>query len=91
MQKYSYSPNTIVITTFMKSLFVSQDYPALTEMTAGSSLLLGAGAGPWPYLNRNCEMMPNLVVKAGGTVQVRKHIKVKKLPLLKSQYQVLSC
>ena len=50
-------------------------------MSAGSSLLLGAGAGPRPYLNRNCEMMPNLVVKAGGTVQVRKHIDVKKLSL----------
>ena len=41
-------------------LYEMRDYPALTGLQEG--LVIGAGAGPWPFLGRNCEMMPNLYV-----------------------------
>ncbi|KAI4495910.1 hypothetical protein M0802_008316 [Mischocyttarus mexicanus] len=30
------------------------------------SFVIGAGAGPWPYLNSNCELMMNLVISSSG-------------------------
>ena len=43
-----------------------RDYPKLTGMKEG--LVIGAGAAPWPFLDRNAEMMPNLFVKENGEV-----------------------
>ena len=48
------------------------DYPKMTGLKEG--LVIGAGAGPWPFLNRNAEMMPNLFVKADGTILQETHI-----------------
>jgi len=42
-------------------LYDMKDYPEMTGTKSG--LVIGAGAGPWPFLNRNAEMMPNLFVK----------------------------
>ena len=42
------------------------DYPKMTGLKEG--LVIGAGAAPWPFLNRNAEMMPNLFVKADGSI-----------------------
>lgn len=30
------------------------------------SFVIGAGAGPWPYINSNCELMMNLVISSSG-------------------------
>ena len=43
-----------------------KDYPKMTGLKEG--LVIGAGAGPWPFLNRNAEMMPNFFVKEDGSV-----------------------
>ena len=48
------------------------DYPKMTGLKEG--LVIGAGAGPWPFLNRNAEMMPNLFVKADGSILQETHI-----------------
>ena len=46
-----------------------KDYPELTsEQADASGLVIGAGAGPWPFINRNAEMMPNLYVKKDKTI-----------------------
>ncbi|XP_037092585.1 ester hydrolase C11orf54 homolog [Pollicipes pollicipes] len=42
------------------------DVPAACGLPEG--MLLGAGAGPWPYVGKNSEMMPNLSVAASGRV-----------------------
>ena len=53
-----------------EKLYDMKDYPRLTGSPQG--LVIGAGAGPWPYLNRNAEMMPNLFVNNDNSVlQVR--------------------
>lgn len=52
-----------------EKLYQMKDYPRLTG-GSGSGLVIGAGAAPWPFLDRNAEMMPNLLVKEdGGVVQ----------------------
>ena len=54
-------------------LYDMKDYPELTSDKADTSgLVIGAGAGPWPFINRNAEMMPNLFVKKDKSIlQVR--------------------
>ena len=53
-----------------EKLYDMKDSPRLTGSPQG--LVIGAGAGPWPYLNRNAEMMPNLFVNNDNSVlQVR--------------------
>lgn len=50
-------------------LYDMKDYPELTSDKADTSgLVIGAGAGPWPFINRNAEMMPNLYVNKDKTV-----------------------
>ena len=52
-------------------LYDMRDSPRLTGSPQG--LVIGAGAGPWPYLNRNAEMMPNMFVNSDNSIrQVRK-------------------
>ena len=54
-----------------EKLYDMKDYPRLTGSPQG--LVIGAGAGPWPYLNRNAEMMPNMFVNSDNSIrQVRK-------------------
>ena len=53
-------------------LYDMRDYPALCEVD--KSLIIGAGAAPWPYLGRCAEMMPNLFVKEDGSVVQETHI-----------------
>lgn len=55
-----------------EKLYDMKDYPSLTGLKEG--LVIGAGAGPWPFLDRNAEMMPNLFVKEGGEVIQETHI-----------------
>ena len=56
-----------------QKLYDMKDYPRLTGDN-NSGLVIGAGAGPWPFLNRNAEMMPNLFVnKDSSVMQVRQH------------------
>merc|ERR1719431_3025 len=50
-----------------EKLYQMKDYPRLTG-GAGPGLVIGAGAAPWPFLNRCAEMMPNLLVKEDGEV-----------------------
>eukprot|EP00088_Acartia_fossae_P049409 TRINITY_DN5439_c0_g1_i3.p1 TRINITY_DN5439_c0_g1~~TRINITY_DN5439_c0_g1_i3.p1 ORF type:complete len:330 (-),score=69.06 TRINITY_DN5439_c0_g1_i3:54-1016(-) len=50
-----------------EKLYDMKDYPKLTDMEKGG-FVIGAGAGPWPYLNRNAEMMPNLAVNEDGSI-----------------------
>ena len=50
-----------------EKLYDMTDYPRLTGSDS-SGLVIGAGAGPWPFLNRNAEMMPNLYVNSEGSV-----------------------
>jgi len=47
-------------------IYEMRDYPKLTDMKQG--LVIGAGAGPWPFINRNAEMMPNLLVREDKSV-----------------------
>jgi len=54
-------------TVTREKLYDMKDYPKLTGGT-GSGLVIGAGAAPWPFLNRNAEMMPNLYVGKEGEV-----------------------
>ena len=51
-------------------LYNMRDYPALTTSDPASraGLVIGAGAGPWPHISRNAEMMPNLYVGADLSV-----------------------
>ena len=50
-------------------LYDMKDYPELTSDKADTSgLVIGAGAGPWPFINRNAEMMPNLYVKKDKSI-----------------------
>jgi len=50
-----------------EKLYDMADYPRLTGSHA-SGLVIGAGAGPWPHLNRNAEMMPNLFVNSDSSI-----------------------
>ena len=53
-----------------------RDYPALTASDPASraGLVIGAGAGPWPHISRNAEMMPNLYV--GADLSVRQETRI---------------
>ena len=51
-------------------LYDMRDYPNMTGLSKG--LVIGAGAAPWPYLNRNAEMMPNLFVEEDKSISVQK-------------------
>ena len=51
-------------------LYDMRDYPNITGLRRG--LVIGAGAAPWPYLNRNAEMMPNLFVEEDKSISVQK-------------------
>ena len=56
---------------FLYVRYDMKDYPKLTGLKKG--LVIGAGAAPWPFLDRCAEMMPNLFVKEDGSIdQVRK-------------------
>ena len=56
-------------------IYNMKDYPQLTDFGASEDcLIIGAGAAPWTYLERNAEMMPNLLVKADGSVVQKTHI-----------------
>jgi len=56
-------------------LYDMKDFPKLTGMSSKDDcLIIGAGAAPWTYLERNAEMMPNLVVKSDGSVVQKTHI-----------------
>ena len=59
-----------------EKLYDMRDYPSLTSETGeDTGLVIGAGAGPWPFINRNAEMMPNLLVQEDKKiVQVDLHI-----------------
>lgn len=58
-----------------EKLYDMKDYPQLTGAKAEEdTLIIGAGAAPWTFLRRNAEMMPNLVVKADGSVIQNTHI-----------------
>ena len=57
-------------------LYNMRDYPALTASDPASraGLVIGAGAGPWPHISRNAEMMPNLYV--GADLSVRQETRI---------------
>jgi len=56
-------------------LYDMKDYPKLTGFSSKEDcLIIGAGAAPWTYLERNAEMMPNLLVKKDGTIIQKTHI-----------------
>jgi len=59
-------------TVMRDKLYDMKDYPTLTGLTEG--LVIGAGAGPWPFINRNSEMMPNLYVNKDKSLIQRTHI-----------------
>ena len=69
-------PKSCRLSPFLPTFEIDQptlmkDYPEMTGTKSG--LVIGAGAGPWPFLNRNAEMMPNLFVKEDKSlVQARK-------------------
>jgi len=50
-------------------LYDMKDYPNITGIKKG--LVIGAGAAPWPFLDRNAEMMPNLFVEEDRSVLVQ--------------------
>lgn len=53
-------------------LYNMRDYPSLAGLPATArGFVIGAGAGPWPYVGRNSEMMPNLLVEADRSVAVQ--------------------
>ena len=60
-------------TVTREKLYDMKDYPELTSDKADTEgLVIGAGAGPWPFINRNAEMMPNLYVNKDKCIlQVR--------------------
>lgn len=51
-------------------LYDMKEYPSITGLKEG--LVIGAGAAPWPFLNRNAEMMPNLLVGKEKSVLLQK-------------------
>jgi len=56
-------------------LYDMRDYPSLTQMNlkeGEDALIIGAGAAPFTYIQRNAEMMPNLTVDHEGKVKVQK-------------------
>jgi len=58
-----------------EKLYNMRDYPELTSSTGSpAGLVIGAGAGPWPHINRNAEMMPNLYVDADKNVSQESRI-----------------
>ena len=42
--------------------------PNLVGMSDGPVSMIGAGAGPWPHLRTNCEMMTNILFGESNTV-----------------------
>jgi hypothetical protein len=54
-------------TPMKEKLYEMKDYPKLTNLEKGG-FVIGAGAGPWPFINRNNEMMPNLSISEDGTL-----------------------
>jgi len=54
-------------TPMKEKIYDMKDYPKLSNLEKGG-FVIGAGAGPWPYINRNAEMMPNLIVNEDGSV-----------------------
>ncbi|XP_059481340.1 ester hydrolase C11orf54-like [Neocloeon triangulifer] len=46
-----------------QKLYDMSYFGSLSEMP-GRSFIIGAGAGPWPYYNTNCEMIANLLVES---------------------------
>lgn len=58
-----------------EKLYDMKDYPKLTGFEMDEQcLIIGAGAAPWTYLQRNAEMMPNLTVKNGQVTCQKTHI-----------------
>ena len=55
-------------------LYDMKDYPKLAELKGKEGFMIGAGAAPWTYLERNAEMIPNLLVKPDGSVVQKTHI-----------------
>ena len=51
-------------------LYDMRDYPNIAGLKKG--LVIGAGAAPWPYLDRNAEMMPNLFVEEDKSISTQK-------------------
>jgi len=54
-------PNLIPIAQRDK-IYNLVDMPALIGFKDSPILMIGAGAGPWPHLGTNCEMMTNLAI-----------------------------
>jgi len=54
-------------TPIKDKIYDMKDYPKLTNLEKGG-FVIGAGAGPFPYINRNNEMMPNLCIKEDGSI-----------------------
>ena len=65
-------PPFLIPTVMREKLYDMRDYPKLTGLSEG--MMIGAGAGPWPYINRNSEMMPNLFVNQDKTIIQRTFI-----------------
>lgn len=61
----------LVPTVQMDKLYEMKDFPDLADFDFSdekSALILGAGAAPWTYLERNAEMMANLSIGSGGKI-----------------------
>jgi len=54
-------PN-LIPTAQRDKIYNLADMPALIGFKDPSILIIGAGAGPWPYLKTNCELMINLAI-----------------------------
>lgn len=58
-----------------EKLYDMKDYPKLTGFENDENcLIIGAGAAPWTFLERNAEMMPNLTINNGKVMCQKTHI-----------------
>lgn len=58
-----------------EKLYEMKDYPKITGFSGSENcLIIGAGAAPWTFLERNAEMMPNLLIKSDGSLTQKTHI-----------------
>ena len=67
-------PPNLVPLVKRERLYDMKDYPKLASLQDKDGFMIGAGAAPWTYLERNAEMIPNLLVKPDGSVVQKTHI-----------------
>ena len=64
-------PHFLTPTPQKDKIYDMIDLAFLSDSGDGKALFIGAGAGPWPYVDQNCEAMPNVLMEDGLVTEQR--------------------